>query len=147
MKMLSISKVQRSLLACALAATAMVSTSNAVAQSRELMVKVPFAFHNGSQHLPAGVYRVHIESDRLILLRGEHSSGYVMGNSQTSRTASRGKLVFRRYGSQYFLREVWADGSTTGFECIKSKQEKEAQIAAANIAPSGREVALAQKGR
>jgi hypothetical protein len=147
MKTLSTSKVHQGLLACALAATALVSTSNAVGQSRELMVKVPFAFHNGTQRLPAGVYHVQIESQHLILLRGPHGSGYATGNPQISRTASSGKLVFLRYGDQYFLREVWAGGSNTGLQCIKSKQEKEAQIAAAKTAPSGREVALAQTGR
>jgi hypothetical protein len=148
MKTLSNSKVHAGFLACALAATAMVSTSTATAQGRQMEVKVPFAFHNGSQRLPAGVYRVEIQSEHLILLRGSHGSGYAMGNPQMSQhTTSRGKVVFRRYGDQYFLREVWTNGSNTGIECLKSKQEKEAQIAAANIAPSGREVALVQQGR
>jgi hypothetical protein len=147
MRTMSTSKAHTRLLACAVAATALVSTSNAIGQSRELMVNVPFAFHNGSQRLPAGAYRVHIESERLILLRGPHGSGYVTVSPEISRTASRGKLVFHRYAGQYFLSEVWADGSNTGFHCTKSKQEKEAQIAANSTAPSAGAVALAQAGR
>lgn len=146
MKILSSSNAHTALLACTLAATALLSTARAIAQDHEMMVKVPFAFNTGSQHLPAGVYRLNIESEHLILLRGPKGGGYVTGNPEISRTVSRAKLVFRRYGDQYFLREVWSGGSNTGIECVKGKQEKEAQIAA-NSAPSLHEVALAQQGR
>ena len=35
------------------------------------------------------------------------------------------KLVFHRYGDQYFLAEFWNLGSTTGYEFRRSKAERE----------------------
>ncbi|HEX3470185.1 MAG TPA: hypothetical protein VHT28_03285, partial [Silvibacterium sp.] len=78
MSTVSISKLRSALLACALAAMAVASTPNAFAQSQTMQVNVPFAFHNGSQVMPAGIYRVEIQSSHLILLRGQSRSGFVM---------------------------------------------------------------------
>ncbi|HYT24426.1 MAG TPA: hypothetical protein VEW05_29835 [Candidatus Polarisedimenticolia bacterium] len=45
------------------------------------------------------------------------------------------KLVFHRYGGQYFLSQVWTAGSTRGSELPKSAKEKEQALAAQNVAP------------
>ena len=37
----------------------------------------------------------------------------------------KGKLVFHRYGDQYFLSEVWPAGATTGRVIAKSRAESE----------------------
>jgi hypothetical protein len=143
----STSKLRTHLLACTLGAVAMVSASQAFAQSNAMRVNVPFAFHNGSQRLPAGVYRVTIESTHLILLQGSSKSGYVNTNPEIGKPGEKGKLVFQRYGDQYFLREVWASGSDTGEKCIKSKLERETQIAQSRAAQPGAEVALNEQPR
>src|SRR5690348_18290323 len=106
MKIASISNSRSAMLACVVAATALASASHAFAQSQVMQVNVPFAFHNGSQNLPAGIYRVEIESDHLILLRGASRSGFVMTNPETaSKVNGSGRVVFNRYGSQYYLSE------------------------------------------
>jgi hypothetical protein len=141
MKPVSISKFRTALLACTLAA--MASTSYAFAQGQTMQVNVPFAFHNGSQHLPAGTYRVEIQSMYVLLLRGQSGSGFVMTNPATTSTApATGKVIFTRYGDQYYLSEVWPQGSETGQRCVKSRQEKEAQLAANWSGPITRELAL-----
>ena len=141
MKPASISQSRRALLACALAA--MASTSYAFAQEQSMQVNVPFAFHNGSQPLPAGTYQVEFRSDHVLLLRGRSGSGFVMTNSATTHTASgTGKVIFTRYGDQYYLSEVWPQGSETGQLCVKSRQEKETQLAANWAGPITRELAL-----
>ena len=141
MKPVSISKFRTALLACALAA--MASTSYAFAQGQTMQVNVPFAFHNGSQHLPAGTYRVEIQSSYVLLLRGRSGSGFVMTNPAITSTAPAiGKVIFTRYGDQYYLSEVWPQGSGTGERCVKSRQEKEAQLAANWSGPTNRELAL-----
>lgn len=128
MSTVSISKLRSALLACALAATAVASTSHAFAQGQAMQVNVPFAFHNGSQLMPAGIYRVEIQSSHLILLRGQSRSGFVMTNPQTTRTITGpGKVIFNRYGSQYYVSEFWPQGSETGQRSVKSRQEKEAE--------------------
>jgi hypothetical protein len=141
----STSKLRTYLLACTLGAVAMVSPSHGFAQDNDMRVNVPFAFHNGSQRMPAGVYAVKIESTHLILLRGDSKSGYVNTNPQIGKPAAKGKLVFERYGDQYFLREVWAANSETGQKCVKSKLEREVEIAQSKAAQPSAELALNQQ--
>jgi hypothetical protein len=143
----STSKLRTYLLACVLGAVAMVSASNGFAQGNEMRVNVPFAFHNGSQRMPAGVYTVSIESTHLILLRGNSSSSIVSTNPEIAKPSAKGKLVFQRYGDQYFLREVWAANSETGEKCVKSKLEREVEIAQSKAAQPGAELALNQQSR
>jgi hypothetical protein len=123
----------------------MVSPTQGFAQGNEMRVNVPFAFHNGSQVMPAGVYTVSIESQHMILLRGYARSGYVTANPESGRAAAKGKLVFQRYGNQYFLREVWPAQSDTGEKCTKSKLEREVEIAQRKTDQSGSQVALNQQ--
>jgi hypothetical protein len=129
MKTTSISNLRRVMLACTLvtAAAAAASGAKAFAQEEVLQVNVPFAFHTGSQTLPAGVYRVEIESEHVILLRGDSRSAFVMANPEMTRDVNGpGKVVFNRYGSQYYLSDIWPQGSETGERSVKSRQEKEA---------------------
>ena len=128
MKITSILNPRRAMLACALAATALASARPAVAQSQVMQVNVPFAFHNGPQYLPAGIYRVEIRSPHLILLRGQSRSSFVTTNPEITRDVNGpGKVIFNRYGSQYYLSEFWPQGSTTGERSVKSRQEKQAE--------------------
>lgn len=128
MKTASISNLRRALLACTLALTAVASASHAFAQSQIMQVNVPFAFHNGSQPMPAGIYRVEVGSNHVILLRGPSRSGFVLTNPETTRNVNGpGKVIFNRYGSQYYLSEIWPQGSETGQRSVKSRQEKEAE--------------------
>lgn len=143
MKPVSIWNLRSALLACTLAATAVASTSHAFAQGSVMEVNVPFAFHNGSQHMPAGIYRVELESNHVVLLRGKTRSGFVMTNPEIAKTASStAMVVFNRYGDQYYLSEIWQRGSETGRRCVKSRQEKETQLAGNWAGPITRELAL-----
>ena len=141
----STSKLRTYLLACTLGVVAATSASFGFAQGTEMRVNVPFAFHNGSQRLPAGVYRVKIESEHLIMLRGDSVSGFVTANPESGKSSDKGKLVFQRYGSQYFLREVWPANTATGQKCVKSKLEREAQIAQSKVDQSGTQLAINQQ--
>ncbi len=51
---------------------------------------------------------------------------------QVRKASDKGKLVFHRYGQNYFLSEVWSGGESTGRQLLKSKQERtmESQLAA-----------------
>jgi hypothetical protein len=76
-------------------------------------------------------------------VRNANSGGEVLairdadGKSQTMRLTSpviansrqdmSAKLVFHRYGSTYFLSQVWLDGRSAGREFAKSKQERAAE--------------------
>lgn len=142
---LSASTLRSSFLLCALAAGAFLSTSHAVAQEQAVEVQVPFDFENGSQHLPAGKYRIDLTSEPLMLLRGSvaHSAGFAMTIPEiASKPPQRGKVVFHRVGNRYFLSEVWLAGESTGRVCVKSRREKRLQIAQSASATTNTELAL-----
>jgi hypothetical protein len=91
-------------------------------------VTVPFAFQAGSTHFAAGTYILSRPEDHLLFVQGGTRSAFVMSSHDLSSTpASVGKVVFHRYGNQYFLREVWMRGDTDHVCCPQSKAEKEAK--------------------
>jgi hypothetical protein len=81
---------------------------------QRVAVSVPFAFVAGSSSLPAGDYSIELnrEGNRMIL-RSENRNG---GNAVMLVTNSLGAnpdtsyAIFHRYGSHYFLAEVWRQG-------------------------------------
>jgi hypothetical protein len=128
MKTASILNLRNAMLACTLAITAVASASQAFAQGQVMQVNVPFAFHNGSQSMPAGIYRVEIQSSHLVMLRGQSRSGFVITYPEITRKVDGpGKVIFNRYGNQYYLSEFWPQGSETGQRSLKSRQEKEVE--------------------
>lgn len=90
---------------------------------------VPFDFMVGDTRLPAGEYA--IAQDRFhgsIHISSRDTGAYVAllrtpaGNNFTGyRTA----LVFNRYGSRYFLRQIWSGAGTLGVQLPVSRTEKE----------------------
>jgi hypothetical protein len=148
MKNVFISKLQHSLLIGVLAIGALASASHAIAQTMAVQVDVPFAFQNGSQHLPAGTYRIDLTSEHLMILRGTapNAAGVAMTNpEQRTSGIKTGKVVFHRYGDHYYLRTVWIPGSEIGRSCVTTraeKREKQLQFAQSSTAQSNVEVAL-----
>jgi hypothetical protein len=153
MKNTSISKLHSSLLMSVLAIGALASASHAVAQGTTVKVDVPFAFQNGSQHLPAGTYRIDLDSEHLMILHGANpnEAGVAMTNpEQRSSSIDKGKVVFHRYGDHYYLRAVWIPGSDIGRKCVMSsaeKREKQLQFAQNSTTPSNVEIALNASAR
>jgi hypothetical protein len=43
---------------------------------------------------------------------------------QGQKRATTGKLIFNRYGKQYFLSELWMQGEITGSQLTKTAQEE-----------------------
>jgi hypothetical protein len=97
------------------------------AQSDRLKATIPFAFTAGTTTMPAGVYDVSRPdgSQALILIRSRTGVVFVIS---PSREADNGKgdtrLVFNRYGDQYFLRAVWFV-TDDGFSLPETKVERE----------------------
>jgi hypothetical protein len=135
-----------SLIASALAIGSLASTQFASAQTPTAVaeVNIPFAFQTTTQALPAGMYRVVVESNHLIRLQGTGSTGgFVLAHDAIRYHASdRGSLVFDRYGDKYYLHQIWSAGSTAGLECAKGRAEKESLQASNTQAPSLVELAL-----
>jgi hypothetical protein len=52
----------------------------------------------------------------------------------TSSIASHAKLVFHKYGDQYFLAQVWDEGSTTADNLMATKAERDAARTSSRLA-------------
>ena len=121
-------KTARALITIVLLFTA--ATLFAQTESQRLMkVNVPFAFGVEDHSLPAGEYLVLTvtpeRSIRIVSADGKHSAivntlpNYAKSPSETSR------LVFHRYGDEYFLAQVWTAGQNVARNPLSSKRAME----------------------
>lgn len=117
---------------------------SAIAQTVHVSADIPFNFVVGSKTYPAGAYSIGTMSDRdskVLLLRAANgnASAAVMSNAAENLTpADKTKLVFNRYGNQYFLSQVWLSGEAQGRQLPKSNREKEVGKAMALSRPTER---------
>jgi hypothetical protein len=102
----------------------------ASAQSTQPMnFRTPFAFAVGDQLLPAGAYTVHVVSvtGTLLVSRADGTGGSNFVSSiplQKRDYENRYRLLFHRYGIQYYLSEIWAPGYRTGRAIIPQPSEQ-----------------------
>ena len=135
----------RVITAFALFAVAMVPATQA--QSIMLKASVPFDFVVGEKTLPSGEYQVKAVNPTSVSIQSNDSSSSAIvltSATQAGKILDVGKLVFNRYGDQYFLSKIWVPSSDTGRELRKSRLERE--IAARSIEkPGATVVAVAGK--
>ena len=99
---------------------ALLMSAAAHAQTTQMNLKVPFDFTVGSVTLPAGEYEVKADGPwggPVLSIHNVHSNAGSLVASISCRSqkpAADSKLVFRRYGQQYFLAEVWTANSFAG---------------------------------
>jgi hypothetical protein len=104
--------------------------------SGTLRANIPFQFMAGDKAMPAGEYRVEVDSAfhrmALRLADGNAALYVTIHPSQPAASAPEGSmLVFHKYGKQYFLRTAWTAGEVRGFELPASRAEREtAKLAA-----------------
>jgi hypothetical protein len=103
--------------------------------SPTIRASIPFTFQVGDKSLPAGVYTVRIlnpTSDRKTLqIRNEDGrvSAIVQTTGVNIAIAANTKLVFRRYGEQYFFAQAQLAGETTSLAATKTRAERATQRA------------------
>lgn len=114
--------------AAILAGSMMLSMWTAQAQTSVLRVNVPFTFEAGGRTHAPGDYQIQVSkgSNQVFVLRQDLTTdGTFMppalaapynGSFETAR------LVFRRHGEQYFLRQAYT--ASGGLEWLPSKAEK-----------------------
>ena len=107
---------------------------------------VPFAFSVGASQMPADTYRVSkIGGHTDVFMIGSlRHSVILLGQPDGRNTDETPRLVFHKYGDQYFLREFWTGGST-GFSLPVSRQERQAEERLASRSTPERIVVLANK--
>ncbi|HJZ82100.1 MAG TPA: hypothetical protein VKD91_17200 [Pyrinomonadaceae bacterium] len=113
-------------LTVSLAAAAQAQTSG----RSELRASIPFQFHVGDTTMPAGEYTVHQinpASDHCALqLRSKdgRSSAMIQMINVMGKAGERARLVFHRYGEQYYFSQAWTAGNETGWQAPRSKAER-----------------------
>ena len=109
---------------------------------------IPFDFHVGSDRLPAGEYTVRClnpSSDvKVLQLRKTDGKASVVlhTNGIVGRMNQNSRLVFSRYGNQYYFARAWLGSERIGMQAIKSRQEKATAKEMARLAYQPEMVAL-----
>jgi hypothetical protein len=114
--------------ALALSFLVSLATLPAAAKSVDGMrAQVPFDFHVGERLVAAGAYTIESVTDDEAMLRisGDKGSASTMTNTgqESGNGEGRARLVFHKYGDQYFLAAVWGADST-GRTLSESKRER-----------------------
>jgi hypothetical protein len=121
------------------------ATGCVYAQEINVTANVPFNFMVQDATLPAGSY--------IVESLGSASPALVVRNSDSGRSlllmptsaeklnaSDKTKLVFHRYGSEYFLSQIWVEGEHTGREVRMGRREAET---ASNRIPDQEVIVLA----
>ncbi len=138
----SIAKVRVSLSIAVLTVCAAAIAPHVQAQAAQGRVNIPFSFQSGSQHLSPGTYTFSMENGAILKVSGARESTFAMVRpEETTKPAQTGKIVFHKYGDRYILHAVWVAGRTSHLECVRTKLEKELQLASVKQNSTGMEVA------
>ena len=110
-------KTARTLITICLLLTA--ATLFAQTESQQLMkVNVPFSFGVGDRSLPAGEYSIFTvtpeRSIRIVSADGKYAAVINTLPNYAHAPSTKSRLVFHKYGDQYFLAQVWTAGQDVG---------------------------------
>ena len=112
----------------------LVSAGNVLAQDHGVRATVPFDFTVGNKVLPSGTYTIAPATEHVIVIRNREKNITVMSTSYGDGKQSKtGKLVFNKYGDQYFLREILCSSADMSVELPASKTEKRARLQEARL--------------
>ena len=119
-------------------------------ENRPLMkVNIPFAFSADNHTLPAGQYFVTtVTPERSIALVSADRKHTTIINDLLNYAGSPSadsRLVFNRYGDEYFLTQVWTKGDNVARNPMISKRQ--AEIAQSSGLPDNIRTILAYAGR
>ena len=109
---------------------ASVFAGSVLAQARTtLRANVPFEFTVGKVKMPAGLYDIEagLASNILVVGSREQKAWTMVLTTPVEITSNKiePRLVFRRYGNEYFLAQVWSTADGAGRILPKSIFEKE----------------------
>jgi hypothetical protein len=96
---------------------------------RLMKVNVPFAFGVEDRSLPSGEYTVFTvtpeRSIRLVSADGKHSAVINTLPNYANEPSTTSRLVFHKYGNEYFLAQVWTAGQNVARNPLSSKKVME----------------------
>jgi hypothetical protein len=118
------------------------------AQSNGVRATVPFDFTVGNELLPSGTYMIKPESTNpnVIVIRSHDNHIAVLSivHQDGNKSPNGGKLLFHKYGGQYFLREILCDRADMNVELTASRTEKKALLQQATLKSNSLTVVAAQ---
>jgi hypothetical protein len=104
------------------------------AQNNGVTADVPFNFYVGSHLMPQGAYRVGgVSNSGMAWLNATEKDaiqGFTTSTVIGKKTVEPARLVFHRYGEEYFLSEIWTGSGSIGKALNVSAREKELSGAA-----------------
>jgi hypothetical protein len=110
----------------------LLATASAYAQTVNAKANVPFNFVVTGGTLPNGEYTLRsVEGiDHAIAISDERQKSSIFLATpclslNAMQAPEQAKLVFNHYGDQYFLSEIWMQGSTVGYKLPKTRREVE----------------------
>ena len=132
------------LTALAFLTAALISMGSACAYAQASAFTVPFDFGVGNQVFHAGTYQVnYYPTKTAIMIRSQDDRFHAFtGTHAADPSTSGGKVVFTKYGNQYFLHEVLCSALSMNVALPTSKLEKRARIQEAQLPHSETVVAL-----
>jgi hypothetical protein len=92
-----------------------------------IRAEIPFEFMVGSKKMPKGEYLIESvgDSGTLTIRSAKKGKAVTFNTIRHKPTDSpKSKLIFNRYGEQYFLARIWDGSSETVLKLNKSKTEK-----------------------
>jgi len=102
------------------------------AQSEQIgVINIPFNFIIGQKILPAGEYTIRpsrIDSKTVWLVQGNDTQAgafFLTIPVLARETQEKTRLVFHKYGDQYFLSQIWMLGDNSGRELSMPRLERE----------------------
>jgi hypothetical protein len=127
------------------ALSALLTAASAYAQPG-VEATVPFAFNVGTTQLPAGTYRITVESrDSSVTIRNCNNSARILAHAQREYSGEKNqKLVFRQVNHQYFLAEIWGEQGSEGMKLKAPNPDTRLEVAS-QPTPSGNQVMVARK--
>jgi hypothetical protein len=117
--------MKRTIVMTIFAALAVVASSALTARG-QTKVTIPFSFHVGSTLMPAGTYRIEYPLSSMISFQNLNGRDYASVVATTNRADAvpLQKLVFNRYGNEYFLRETLAAGAESEMTFAPTRLQK-----------------------
>ena len=132
------------ILAIALFGIAALAGASAFAQEQAVKSTIPFAFTVGGRTLPAGAYTISSINPSSLMVQSDDSRYMAFTTvSHGNNPSSDGKLVFTKYGDQYFLHEVRCAQLDINSTVPTSKQEKRIRARAQEAKLASEEVMVA----
>ena len=137
-------------LAIAMFVTTLAATAIHAQSASNLSVTIPFAFTVADQTLPAGEYHVarSMDSGQAVIQIRNRENGKSLYLPLTHAVQGKGiqeesKVVFNKYGDQYFLSQVWTAGRAQGEELNTTSRERALRTEIAQLKAKPETVRLA----